>query len=50
MNDIKYIEKKAKHYRNKFGVDTRVVCIIEHKSYSYEYDITNIYHANRKES
>ena len=42
--------KKARHYRNKYGVDTRVVRIIEHKSYSYEYDVTNIYHPNSKES
>lgn len=43
-------EKKARHYRNKFGVDTRVVRIVEHKSYSYEYDVTNIYPSNSEES
>ena len=42
-------DKKARYYRNKFGVDTRVVRIVEHKSYSYEYDVTNIYHPNSKD-
>ena len=42
-------EKKARHYRNKHDVETRVIRIIEHCVYSYEYTITNTYLPNKGE-
>ena len=41
-------EKKARHYRNKHGLETRVIRIIEHCTYSYEYDITETYKPNKE--
>ena len=44
--DISTAEKKARHYRNRHGVETRVIHIIEHCTYSYEYDVMDVYKPN----
>ena len=40
--------KKARHYRNQNGCETRVVEIRENVSYSYEYEVTNKYDRNEE--
>ena len=40
--------KKARHYRNKHGVETRVVRIIEHKVYTYDYALEETYKPNKE--
>lgn len=39
-------DKKARHYRNKHKVETRVIRIIEHCFYSYDYEVTDNYIPN----
>ena len=41
--------KKARHYRNKNGVETRVIRIDEHKTYTYDYEVTTSYKPDSEE-
>lgn len=40
--------KKARNYRNKHGVETRVVRIIEHRFYTYDYALEETYKPNKE--
>lgn len=40
--------KTARYYRNRNNIETRVIRIIEHCSFSYEYEIINVCHLEKE--
>lgn len=43
-------EKKARHYHNQHNCETRVIAVKENVTYSYDYELVNVYNKKKNSS